>query len=155
MIPVVPERGVDESLGYDFGDKETRLQLELMDDLQKLGVSKYLDLPQVRYRIVDCRSDTNLFQLVVVGDQSTGKSSVLQAVTDIPFQVNDTMCTRFATEIDLRRTSDETTTVDFSIVPSNDEKLERKRALAAWRPGGFDQTATLNKTTMKSIFTQV
>jgi hypothetical protein len=42
------ERNSDESLGYDFEDRQTRLQLELMDDLQKLGVSKYLDLPQVK-----------------------------------------------------------------------------------------------------------
>lgn len=47
----------DGSFGYDFEDKQTRAQLELIDDLQKLGVSKYLDLPQ----------------LVVVGDQSTGE----------------------------------------------------------------------------------
>lgn len=37
----------DGSFGYDFEDKQTRAQLELIDDLQKLGVSKYLDLPQV------------------------------------------------------------------------------------------------------------
>jgi hypothetical protein len=36
-----------ESFGYDFEDKQTRQELELIDDLQKLGVSKYLDLPQV------------------------------------------------------------------------------------------------------------
>lgn len=35
------------TLGYDFEDDQTRQQLELLDDLQKLGVSKYLDLPQV------------------------------------------------------------------------------------------------------------
>ncbi len=37
----------DDSFGYDFEDSQTRAQLELVDDLQKLGVSKYLDLPQV------------------------------------------------------------------------------------------------------------
>jgi hypothetical protein len=33
--------------GYDFEDEQTRAELKLMDDLQELGVSKYLDLPQV------------------------------------------------------------------------------------------------------------
>jgi hypothetical protein len=35
------------TVGYDFEDEQTRQQLELMDDLHKIGVSKYLDLPQV------------------------------------------------------------------------------------------------------------
>lgn len=34
-------------LCYDFEDQQTKAQLELIDDLQKLGVSKYLNLPQV------------------------------------------------------------------------------------------------------------
>ena len=38
-------------LGYDFEDSQTRAQLELIDDLQKLGVSKYLGLPQVNFPI--------------------------------------------------------------------------------------------------------
>ena len=38
----------NNSLGYDFEDSQTQAQLELIDDLHKLGVSKYLDLPQVR-----------------------------------------------------------------------------------------------------------
>lgn len=40
MSPVV-------SLGYDFEDNETRAQLELIDDLRKLGVSEHIGLPQV------------------------------------------------------------------------------------------------------------
>ena len=73
--------------------------------------------------------------MVVVGDQSTGKSSVLQAVTDIPFPVNDQMCTVFATEITLQRTSPgEPTTVEISINPSADEPPERRKELLAWQP---------------------
>jgi hypothetical protein len=37
------------SFGYDFEDSQTRAELELIDDLHKLGVSKYVELPQVRY----------------------------------------------------------------------------------------------------------
>lgn len=36
----------DIGLGYGFEDDQTRLQLELIDDLQKLGVSEYIYLPQ-------------------------------------------------------------------------------------------------------------
>ncbi|KAE9366660.1 P-loop containing nucleoside triphosphate hydrolase protein [Stipitochalara longipes BDJ] len=126
-------------LGYDFEDSQTRAQLELIDDLQKLGVSNYLGLPQ----------------LVVVGDQSTGKSSVLQAVTEVPFPINDEMCTRFATEIVHKRTSAEQgTTVKFEIIPGNEVASPRKEALSAWSPAGFDGNAELNKSTMESVFEQ-
>jgi hypothetical protein len=36
------------SLGYDFSNEQTLAQLRLMDDLQRSGISKYIDLPQVR-----------------------------------------------------------------------------------------------------------
>ena len=65
------------------------------------------------------------------------------------------MCTRFATEIVLKRTSDKKTSIEFSIIPSDEEKLDRKRALEAWRPSGYDQDATLNKFTIQSVFAQV
>lgn len=47
----------------------------------------------------------SLPQLVVCGDQSSGKSSVLQGITGIPFPRQDGLCTRFATEIILRHHS--------------------------------------------------
>jgi GTPase SAR1 family protein len=94
--------------------------------------------------------------LVVVGDQNTGKSSVLQAVTEIPFTIEDNMCTKFATEIVLQRTSpNKGTTVKFEIIPADNESTDRKQALSAWSPAGIDGSAELNKSTMKSVFTQV
>ncbi|KFY11918.1 hypothetical protein V491_06997 [Pseudogymnoascus sp. VKM F-3775] len=133
------EAPLDGVFGYDFEDQQTRMQQDLIDDLQKIDVSKSLDLPQ----------------LVVVGDQSTGKSSVLQAVTDIPFPVNDQMCTLFATEITLQRTSPgEPTAVEISIDPSADEPSERREELLAWQPKDFNPTATLDKAAVTNIFKQ-
>ncbi|KUJ23896.1 uncharacterized protein LY89DRAFT_726947 [Mollisia scopiformis] len=127
----------DGPLGYGFEDQQTIAQLELIDDLQKLGVSQYLNLPQ----------------LVVVGDQR--KSSVLQAVTDIPFSIDDKMCTRFATEIVLQRTApDHPTEIDVCIQPDPDISPERRQELLSWRPIPFDRTATLDKTMMQNIFQQ-
>jgi ABC-type molybdenum transport system ATPase subunit/photorepair protein PhrA len=45
----------------------------------------------------------NLPQLVVVGDQSSGKSSVLEGLTKLKFPRNSGLCTRFATQIIFRR----------------------------------------------------
>lgn len=66
---------------------EQRLVLDTVAQIRKCGLDGVLSLPQ----------------LVVCGDQSAGKSSVLEAVTEIPFPRNDNLCTRFATEITLRR----------------------------------------------------
>lgn len=43
-----PDHHQDPAIGYDFEDQQTRAQLDLIDDLKKLGVESYLDLPQVR-----------------------------------------------------------------------------------------------------------
>src|SRR5271154_1391662 len=67
-----------------------RGQQELWEEIYKLGVSgvdKYIELPQI----------------IVVGDQSSGKSSVLEAITGVPFPRNSGMCTKFPTQINLRK----------------------------------------------------
>ena len=61
--------------------------LEKIDLLFACNVGEYIDLPQI----------------VVVGDQSSGKSSVLQGLTDLPFSRDSGLCTRFATQITFRR----------------------------------------------------
>jgi hypothetical protein len=63
-------------------------RLSLISNLRSRGVGDHIDLPQ----------------LVVSGDQSTGKSSVLEGITGVPFPRQDGLCTRFATEITLEHT---------------------------------------------------
>lgn len=46
----------------------------------------------------DLNRQLSLPQLVVCGKQSSGKSSVLEAITRVPFPRSDTTCTRFVTE---------------------------------------------------------
>ncbi|EPS40510.1 hypothetical protein H072_5636 [Dactylellina haptotyla CBS 200.50] len=70
-----------------IGTEEYRKLLDKIDKLRNLGVNKILGLPQ----------------LVVTGDQSSGKSSVLEALTGLPLPRSSGLCTRFATEISLRR----------------------------------------------------
>lgn len=67
---------------------------------------------------------------MVVGDQSSGKSSLLEALTGIQFPVASTLCTRFATQISFRRTVDEKITV--SLIPSKDSADDRKIKLRSF-----------------------
>lgn len=66
-------------------------------------------------------------QLIVVGDQSNGKSSVLEAIARFHFPVAQNLCTRFPTKIILR-TSDEERTV-LSVTPSASRSDEEKTRL--------------------------
>ncbi|KAI0840875.1 P-loop containing nucleoside triphosphate hydrolase protein [Hypoxylon sp. FL0890] len=57
-------------------------------------------------------------QLVVVGDQSSGKSSVLEGLTGFGFPRDAELCTRYATQITCRREVEES--IDVSIIPHID-----------------------------------
>ncbi|KAI1179405.1 P-loop containing nucleoside triphosphate hydrolase protein [Nemania sp. FL0916] len=63
-------------------------------------------------------SKISLPQLVVVGDQSSGKSSVLENLTGFAFPRAAELCTRYATQITCRREPVEG--VSISIIPNSD-----------------------------------
>lgn len=86
--------------------------LDAIDRLRLKGLHHYVNIPQI----------------VVCGDQSSGKSSVLEALSHIRFPAKDNLCTRFATEVILRRTSDVRT--DVSIIPSTTRSEEERIQLA-------------------------
>lgn len=65
---------------------------------------------------------------MVCGDQSSGKSSVLEAITEVSFPRKDTLCTRFATQIVLRRSP--INKVFIRILPSAHRTESEKRELA-------------------------
>ncbi|TGJ81621.1 hypothetical protein E0Z10_g7157 [Xylaria hypoxylon] len=76
-----------------FDNESSRILFDAVDQLQHCGASRHVEIPQ----------------LVIVGGQSTGKSSLLQSLTDIPFPVGTGCCTRFATRIVSKRTAPGTT----------------------------------------------
>ncbi|KAK6347207.1 hypothetical protein TWF696_007281 [Orbilia brochopaga] len=65
-------------------------------------------------------------QLVAVGNESCGKSSLLESITGISFPVGNELCTRIATQIVLRRTENtgERTMVYVTIVPGSKSALD-------------------------------
>jgi len=76
-------------------------------------------------------SDIEVPQLVVVGDQSSGKSSVLEAIARFHFPVNDQLCTRFPTKLKLRRSAREQT--NFSISPGASRAEEDRERLQRFK----------------------
>ncbi|KAK6068012.1 dynamin family protein [Seiridium cupressi] len=91
--------------------------LDLMDSIDSLrsqGISHLISLPQI----------------IVCGDQSSGKSSVLEAISGVSFPVKSNLSTRFPTELVLRRTSQIGATV--SIVPHHSRIDSEKEALSSF-----------------------
>ncbi|OJD31257.1 dynamin family protein [Diplodia corticola] len=70
-------------------------------------------------------------QIVVVGDQSSGKSSVLEGLTRLPFPRDSGLCTRFATQISFRRSP--TPSVSVSVLPGKDASEDHINAVRAWK----------------------
>jgi GTPase SAR1 family protein len=86
---------------------------------------------------------------VVVGDQSSGKSSVLESLTNIPFPVAGKLCTRFATQINFRR--DVVDSVRVSIMPYPGSTEAEKHSLS-----GFQRkVAKLDAETFKEMLSDV
>ncbi|KAL9609552.1 MAG: hypothetical protein Q9167_005683 [Letrouitia subvulpina] len=111
-----------------FQNRDTQRLFEAIDQLRSHGLNHDLDLPE----------------LVIVGDQSVGKSSLLQSLTDIPFPVAGRLCTRFPTRIVSRRTPNESERTKISIerygfsyrgpLVSNEKLLERYSAFTRSSP---------------------
>ncbi|MCJ1350688.1 MAG: hypothetical protein MMC33_000669 [Icmadophila ericetorum] len=94
---------------------EQRKVLDIVAQLRKCGLESLLPLPQ----------------LVVCGDQSAGKSSVLEALTEIPFPRADNLCTRYATEIILRLAPRDSITI--KVIPDPDRPANEKETISAFR----------------------
>ncbi|KAK0654504.1 Dynamin-B [Lasiodiplodia hormozganensis] len=133
----------DTALGQLQNDDQASL-LDVIDELRGHGISKHIDLPQ----------------LIVCGDQSSGKSSLLEAITHLPFPTKDGICTTFATEVALRRSLRRE--IKISIIPgpsrSEADKERLKRFSATFtNPSDFpalieDAKKCMNGSVAPNIF---
>jgi len=68
-------------------NRDVRPWLELAEDLTELSLDKHLSVPQI----------------AVMGDQSSGKSSVLEALSGVPFPRGTGLVTRCPTRLIMRK----------------------------------------------------
>lgn len=113
----------------DLQTDEQRQVLDTVAQVRKCGLESILSLPQ----------------LVVCGDQSAGKSSVLEALTEIPFPRSDNLCTRFATEIVLRRANSNSLTI--KIIPDSKRPANEQTPFKAFKESitNFDELPRIMK----------
>lgn len=115
--PDIEGGAIDSDLGNRsrLQSSKTSRRLNQIDQIRANGVGDHIALPQ----------------LVVCGDQSAGKSSVLEGISGIPFPRQDGLCTRFATEIILRHDpTEKRVTATITPHPARDE--EEKARLSAF-----------------------
>ncbi|KAH7028256.1 dynamin family protein [Macrophomina phaseolina] len=104
-----------DSFRISLQSKDHGQLLDVIDRLRSEGISRYVPLPQI----------------IVCGDQSSGKSSVLEAVSGVRFPTKDNLCTRFATELVLRRGL--TTSVTVAITPGSERSSEEREMLLKFK----------------------
>lgn len=105
-MPAMQMAPITETLG-------SQKQLALLNDIDKLrshGISQFVNLPQ----------------LIVCGDQSSGKSSVLEAISGLQFPTKDNLCTRFATEVILRHAPEARVAVKIVAGPERSKDEQAK-----------------------------
>jgi len=109
--PVADDTGLSQLVTED-----QTLLLNVIDQLRELRISTVVPLPEI----------------IVCGDQSSGKSSVLEAISRLSFPRGDTLCTTFATELALRRAP--ARKISVSIQPANTRDEHAKLHLSNFEP---------------------
>ncbi|KAJ5557554.1 Dynamin [Penicillium frequentans] len=95
---------------------KTSKRLNQIDCVRANGVGDHIALPQ----------------LAVCGDQSAGKSSVLEGITGYPFPRKDGLCTQYPTEIVLRHDA-QASSMTASLLPSQSRSAEEKIKFAGFQ----------------------
>ncbi|CAH0025033.1 unnamed protein product [Clonostachys rhizophaga] len=85
-----------------------------IDSLRSSGIDHYVSLPQI----------------IVCGDQSSGKSSVLEAISGVPFPIKSTICTRFPIELVLRNAPVEA--LEVRIIPHQSRSESDQQSLLSF-----------------------
>ncbi|KAF5234709.1 hypothetical protein FANTH_12061 [Fusarium anthophilum] len=121
---------LDTSILEQLNTNETKALHDISDSLSACGVGRIVNLPQI----------------IVVGDQSAGKSSVLEAISHVRFPVQGNLCTRFATELIFRRANE--TRIDVSVRFEDRSKPAKRFQRAGFREDDLGDIITEAKECM-------
>ncbi|KAI1318902.1 hypothetical protein EDD11_005536 [Mortierella claussenii] len=86
--------------------------IDKINKIRSYGLNKMLTIPQI----------------AILGDQSSGKSSVLEAITKLSFPRNIETCTKFATQVSIRRSELEEMSAHIDDEPEFNERYHRQSA---------------------------
>ncbi|KAK2926406.1 Dynamin [Fusarium oxysporum f. sp. vasinfectum] len=103
---------------------------DAVDSLRRFGVESRIEVPQ----------------LIVIGDQNSGKSSVLEAISGCHFTIHYDLCTRFPIELALRKSDSMVIDVKASIVLSATIKraAEEVQRIKNFKPSDGQATEVQN-----------
>ncbi|KAK7190960.1 hypothetical protein DPSP01_009163 [Paraphaeosphaeria sporulosa] len=104
--PVIATPPIDAPVFDELLTSNQAALLNLIDKLRNHGVSDIIDFPQI----------------IVCGDQSSGKSSVLEAISRVSFPKDSAVCTLFPTELALRRGPTRKVKVQLKASPKRTEE---------------------------------
>jgi GTPase SAR1 family protein len=122
---------LDNPEQHGLGDPQ---MLAKIDKLFGCGVGELVNLPQI----------------VVVGDQSSGKSSVLEGLIKKDLPRDSGLCTRFATQIVFRRALEEH--ISVSIIPDAASDAAHRATIQSW---GRNDVSALDAETFTNIMREV
>jgi len=117
--------GLSSDVLAQLNNAESKTLLDTVDNLRELQVGEIINLPQI----------------IVVGDQSSGKSSVLEAISRVRFPVDEDVCTRFATELVLRRAKEAKVDVSIQYASRPPASGQAHNTPEPFRKSGFDKDA--------------
>lgn len=111
--------------------ESTQLGEGAVHQLQSQEQAELLDaIDRLRRENID--ADISIPQIVVCGDQSSGKSSLLEAIAQVPFPAGSGATTLFATEVVLRNA--EKFDIKVNLEPDASRPLGEKQHLREFRP---------------------
>ncbi|POR39395.1 Uncharacterized protein TPAR_00405 [Tolypocladium paradoxum] len=117
---------MNRSLGSTALDQlnnaDAKALLDTIDGLRDLQVGHIVPLPQI----------------IVVGSQSSGKSSVLEAISRVRFPAKGGICTRFPTELVLRKSLEASVNVKIQFAQGTSPSDDAKRP---FQKTSFDRNA--------------
>ena len=112
-----PTRSHTTGSFFEAKGKEAEL-LDVMDKLKELSTRHKYPLP-------------GLPQIIVCGSQTAGKSSVLEAIAEIPFPRSTGVCTKYVTKVTLERKEDDR--IRMHIIPDPGRPKAEREDLAQFR----------------------